>query len=82
MRLSNKVRIVGVLLAGAMSCSCGSDPNVPSTLKQQQDAMHGPPPSADALKDAMSKVHFKTPGSDANQPPPGGAPPPGTKVGK
>jgi hypothetical protein len=62
---------------------CGSDVSRPSTLQQQQDAMHQPAPSADALKEAMSKVHFKTPGPDSAQAPPGGQmPPPGTKVGK
>jgi len=73
---------VSILLAGVALASCGSDPSRPSTLKQQQDAMHGPPPSADALKDAMSKVHFKTPGQNTPETPPAGtALPGGAKTG-
>jgi len=83
MRFSETLYVVGVLIAGAIMTACGGDPDKPATLDQQRAAMHHAPPSADDLKQAMSKVHFKTPGSGSGQAPPGGMmPPPGTKVGK
>ncbi|MHB8636542.1 MAG: hypothetical protein ACYC96_08720 [Fimbriimonadaceae bacterium] len=81
MRFANTFRILGLLLAGVITSACGSDPNQPTTLQQQQAAMHPAPPSADALKNAMSKVHFKTPGSDAKQAPPAGTTLPGDSKG-
>jgi hypothetical protein len=79
MRIANTIKIASAMLAGMVVYGCGSDPNQPATLKEQQAAMHPAPPSADQLKEAMSKVHFRTPDSG---PPGGQMPPPGTKVGK
>lgn len=75
MRFACTVRIAGLLLTGVVLSSCGKDPDRPSSLQQQQDAMHTAPPSPDALREAMGKVHFKTPSSNPVQLPPGGAAP-------
>jgi hypothetical protein len=82
MRFSDTTKVASVLLAGVMLSACGSDPNRPATADQQRAAMHHAPPSADELKQAMSKVHFKTPDSNSAQTPPAGAGLPGTKSGQ
>lgn len=73
MRIPDICMVASLLLAGSALTGCGNDPNKPATVDEQRAAMHHAPPSADQLKDAMSKVHFKTPGSDSVQKPPGGA---------
>lgn len=82
MRFANALKTASILLAGSILCSCGSDANQPSTLKQQQAAMHTAAPSADELKAAMSKVHFNTPGSNPVQMPPAGQAIPSATGGK
>lgn len=82
MRFSDIVKVASVLLAGVVVTACGNDASKPATIDEQRAAMHHAPPSADALKDAMSKIHFKTPGQSTPQAPPEGtALPGGVKTG-
>ncbi len=77
MKIVTTIKFASILILGLFMCACSSDPNTPTTLQQQQAAMHPAPPSADQLKDAMAKVHFNTPGSNPPAKPPAGAPVPG-----
>jgi uncharacterized protein YcfL len=81
MRIYKISSFSSIFFAGLILAGCASDPNQPTTLQQQQAAMHTSAPSADALKSAMSKVHFNTPGSNTQKPPDGQALP-GAKPGK
>jgi len=77
MQIARLLNVSGILFVGYLLSGCAGDPNQPSTLQQQQAAMHTAAPSPDALKSAMSKVHFNTPGSNAQKPPAGQAVPGG-----
>lgn len=82
MRIAETLGIASVILLGVTTTSCGSDAGKPTTLQQQQAAMHAPPPSPEALKQAMSNVHFKTPSGSNQAPPPGTALPGAPSAGK
>lgn len=72
--------IPGIALLALAGCS--GSPDQPASLEQQRAAMHPAPPSADALKNEMAKVHFKTPGGNVQMPPSGQPVPGAAKSGK
>jgi uncharacterized protein YcfL len=71
MRVDKPLIFAGTVLALFVLAGCGNPEGQPASLAEQRAAMHPAPPSADALKSEMAKVHFKTPGANVQVPPSG-----------